>query len=56
MFFSKAFFVLSFAALALAVPVAEHKRQGGSSCRQTANAGTFFSKACPFGTSLISPT
>jgi len=49
MFFSKAFFVLSFAALALAasVPVGDPL--------QLANAGTFCLGARPFGTSLIRP-
>ena len=52
MIFSKAFFVLSFAALALAVPVAEYKRQDAPTCRQAADAGTFcFGR--PFGTNLI---
>jgi hypothetical protein len=88
MIFSKAFFVLSFAALALAVPVAQYgpgsqngpgsdngpgsqngpgsdngpgSQNGpgsgnGSSCRQSANAGTFCLEARPFDTSLIRST
>ena len=54
MIFSKALFILSFAALAIAVPVAEYKRQ--DECSQQATAGTFCLEARPCGTRLIRST